>query len=353
MDNLENLRGLLENGIITKGEYELIKKRFNMSQNEYNHTWQDILDDFYEWCTGKYSISTAKGYKTCLYKFVVYVTKEDDNKSALACDFKPYTFRTVNSFVSKLQEDGIGNQAISKTKYALIVLGNYLETKGIKTPDISSIKISITNEVNTTTVVLHEDEIKEIAHVSDLRSEVCILLCYEGALKRIELVNLKVSDFDFKKNQMFIRDSKDKIDRVCILSGLTMKLVKGYIEELYYNIDKWNNSRISKGKEPREDFGYIFQSVKMTVPSYALLQTMVKENAKNYYLKQGLDEEKYLEKVSNVTFESIRNSRKVYLLSRGIDIKDVMQICGDRNYMSTYRFIKLVPLLYPETINVN
>lgn len=349
---MENLKQLLKDGIITKEEFEIISKRYEVSNVDYEEKWGDILNDFYNWCYNKYSVSTSKGYKICLYKFIVYLTKESDNQEAMQHKFEIYSFRQVNSFINKLQEDGLGNQAISKTKYALVVLGNYLKTKGVEVPDISKIKISIKDDVNTTSIALKQDEVIGIATVGDLRSEVCIRLCYEGALKRIELSNLKVSDFDFNKNQMFIRNNEEKIDRVCILSNKTIKLLKEYIDELYYNIERWNISRVSKGKEPREDFGYIFQSVKMTVPSYALLQTMLKENTKNYYLKQNLSEEKYNKSISNVTFESIRNSRKVYLLSIGVDIREVMQMCGDKNYMSTYRFVKLVPMLYPETIDM-
>lgn len=352
MNNLENLKGLLESGVITQNEYDVIKERFNVSQGDYEHTWQDILDNFYEWCIDKYSVSTAKGYKTCLYKFALYLTKESDNQAAFEHKFKPYTFRSVNSFINKMQEDGFGSQAISKTKYAIMVLGAYLTTKDIEAPDVSNIKISIKESVNNTTVALLNDEIIDIANSGDLRSKVCIMLCYEGALKRIELSNIKISDFNFDKNQLFIRDKNDNIDRVCILSDNTISAVKEYIDELYSNIERWNLSRTSKNKELREDFGYIFQSVKMVVPSYSLLQTMLKENVTNYYLKKELTEKELSHKISCVTFESIRNSRKVYLLSKGLTVNDVMQMCGDKNYMSTYRFVKLVPMLYPETINV-
>lgn len=352
MDNLVSLKQLLKDGIITKDEYNVISKRFIKSNVDYEETWGDIINNFYDWCIGKYSITTAKGYKTCLYKFVLYMTKELNNATAMEHKFKPYTFKMVNGFLNKLSSDGIGSQAISKTKYAIMVLGNYLLTKGVDIPDISSIKISIKDSVNKTTIALIQDEIIGIANIGDLRAKVCIMLCYEGALKRIELSNLKVSDFNFEKNQLFVRNNGSEIDRVCILSNRTVSVVKEYIDELYYNIGKWNNSRISKGKEPREDFGYIFQSVKMVVPSYALLQNMLKENAKNYYMSIGLTDDELLAKASKVTFESIRNSRKVYLLAQGIPINNVMQMCGDKNYMSTYRFMKLVPLLYPEKVKI-
>lgn len=352
MDNLVSLKQLLKDGIIAKDEYNVISKRFIKSNVDYEETWGDIINNFYDWCIGKYSITTAKGYKTCLYKFVLYMTKELDNATAMEHKFKPYTFKMVNGFLNKLSSDGIGSQAISKTKYAIMVLGKYLSNKGIEVPDISSIKISINDSVNKTTISLIQDEIIGIANIGDLRAKVCIMLCYEGALKRIELSNLKVSDFNFEKNQLFVRNNGSEIDRVCILSNGTVSVVKEYIDELYYNIGRWNNSRISKGKEPREDFGYIFQSVKMVVPSYALLQNMLKENAKNYYMSIGLTDDELLAKASKVTFESIRNSRKVYLLAQGIPINNVMQMCGDKNYMSTYRFMKLVPLLYPEKVKI-
>lgn len=352
MDDLVSLNRLLSNGMITKDEYEMISKRFVETTSEYEKTWGNVLNDFYDWCIERYSMTTAKGYKTCLYKFVLYMTKEVDNTNALIQKFKPYTFRMVNGFINKLVNDGIGSQAISKTKYAIMVLGKYLSNKGIEVPDISSIKISINDSVNKTTIALIQDEIIGIANIGDLRAKVCIMLCYEGALKRIELSNLKVSDFNFEKNQLFVRNNGSEIDRVCILSNGTVSVVKEYIDELYYNIGRWNNSRISKGKEPREDFGYIFQSVKMVIPSYALLQNMLKENAKNYYMSIGLTDDELLAKASKVTFESIRNSRKVYLLAQGIPINNVMQMCGDKNYMSTYRFMKLVPLLYPEKVKI-
>lgn len=352
MNSLDKLKELLNSEIITKDEYDTIARRFHVSNIDYEETWGDVLNNFYEWCIGRYSVTTAKGYRICLYKFVLYLTKETDNKDALDHKFKTYTFRSVNSFINKMQDDGFGSQAISKTKYAIMVLGTYLSTKGIETPDVSKIKVSIKESVNNTTVALLNDEIIEIANVGDLRSKVCVMLCYEGALKRIELSNIKVSDFNFDKNQLFIRGKDDNIDRVCILSKNTIKAVKEYIDELYSNIERWNHSRTSKGKEPREDFGYIFQSVKMVVPSYSLLQTMIKGNATNYYLKKGFTDDELSQKVSNVTFESIRNSRKVYLLAQGITVNDVMQMCGDKNYMSTYRFVKLIPMLYPESINV-
>ena len=343
-----NLKELLDKNLITKEEYDVIVKRINEKSVDYENTWGEVINDFYEWCQDKYSIVTAKGYKTCLYKFVLYMTKKETNEKALNEKFKMYTFRNVNGFFNKMERDGFSSQAMSKTKYAIVVFGKYLSTLGMDVPNINDIKISINKTVNKTTIALRQDEIIRIANCGELRSKVCIMLCYEAALRRIELMNLKVGDFNFDKRQLFIYNKDHEIDRVVILSNDAILCVQEYIDELYSNIEKWNNSRISNGREPREDYGYLFQSVKMVVPSYSLLQVMVKTNAENYYKSIYDDADEVKNKVKLVTFESIRNSRKVYLLSQGVSTQEVMRLSGDKNYMSTHRFSKLVPLLYPE-----
>lgn len=350
MDNLDNLKRLLDSGVITNDEYNSILKRVNIANDKYEETWGDIVDDFYEWCTQHYALITAKGYKTCLYKFITWLTRENDNEKALQHKFETYSFMDANNLLNNMQENGFSSQSISKTRYSIAVLGKYLETKNIKAPDISKIKISIKNEVNNTTFAFRHDEIIKVANAGELRNKVCIMLAYEGCLRRAELVNIKVNDFDFDKKQLFIYDKDNNIDRVCVLLDSTIELVRQYIEELYVNIAKWNESRSKKGRELREDLGYIFQSVKMVVPSYSLLHTLFKENAKAYYSELGMSGSELENKVSKFSFENIRNSRKVYLLSQGISINTVMQMCGDKNYMSTHRFVKLVPALYPESI---
>ena len=130
-------------------------------------------------------------------------------------------------------------------------------------------------------------------------------------------------------------------------------MVKEYKRELYTDVDKWNKSRIKKGKEIREDFGYIFQNIKTSTPSYPMLQTLLKNAAKKYYETQDLDADDFKQKVNSFTFETLRNSRRLYLLAQGNTVQQVMNIIGDKNYMTTYRFQKYVPVIYPELYGHN
>lgn len=104
MYNLENLKELLDSGVITNEEYGNILKRISVANNTYDETWGDVLNGFYDWCINKYAKVTAKGYKTCLYKFVNWVTKENDNEKSFRHKFKIYSFMDVNNLFNDMQK---------------------------------------------------------------------------------------------------------------------------------------------------------------------------------------------------------------------------------------------------------
>ena len=349
MNNLDIIKELLNNKVITKDEYITLANRLIPAKQVEDYTWGDIVEGYVGWCSEKYSKTTMRGYKICISKFITYITKMDDYNEASNEKFKPYTFQAVNKFISWMYDDNLGDQAISKVKYSLMALNSYLESIGIQTPDITSIKTPVKVHSTKNLTVLRVEEIFDVAACGETRARIVIKLCYEAGLKRVELSKVRVQDFNFEKRQLFVYQDNGDIDRVCILTQGTIDLIKGYIEDLYNDIERWNKSRQSKGLEIREDFGYLFQSVKTTVPSYPLLQTLLKKTATTYYSKH-YDGDELKSKVSNFTFETIRNSRRVYLMAHGRSVKETMVIVGDRNYMSTYKLQKLVPVLYPELV---
>lgn len=77
------------------------------------------------------------------------------------------------------------------------------------------------------------------------------------------------------------------------------------------------------------------------MPAYPMLQTLFKNAAVKYYTSLNLDDEELKEKISNFTFESLRNSRRLNLLAKGKTVQEVMDMLGDKNYMSTYKFKKI------------
>ena len=284
MNGKEIIKTLYESGVLNADEYETLIKRVNDDPKEKELTWKQVLEDYYMWGSDQYTESTIKGYKVCLYGFIKYVENVDNFDLAINKTFKEYDYRTVNQYLTRLLNDGFNEQTINKIKYAINSLGEYLNSVDISAPDVLSIKIRKTEKSDEIINILREDEIYDIVEQSDLRTKVIISLCYEAALKRIELSKIKIQDFHFDKKQLIIYDESGKdIDRVCILSQKTITLVKDYIEGLYNDIERWNESRVKKGYEVRVDEGYLFQNVKTTVPSYTMLQISLKKTSKRYY----------------------------------------------------------------------
>jgi integrase/recombinase XerD len=80
--------------------------------------------------------------------------------------------------------------------------------------------------------VLSKEEVKAIldAH-SNLKHKAMLSMIYSCGLRRSELLNLKFSDIDSKRNIVIIRQSKGKKDRITPLSAKILDLLRRYYKE--------------------------------------------------------------------------------------------------------------------------
>lgn len=65
-----------------------------------------------------------------------------------------------------------------------------------------------------------------------LRNQVMLLLAYDGALRREELVTLEISDFDFAYRQIRVRaeHAKNRLERVVSYGTVTSRLLEAYLQ---------------------------------------------------------------------------------------------------------------------------
>ncbi|MCK9341215.1 MAG: tyrosine-type recombinase/integrase [Synergistaceae bacterium] len=69
-------------------------------------------------------------------------------------------------------------------------------------------------------VILNRQEIKELfAAPTLLKQRIVLTLIYSAGLRGQEVINLKISDIDFERKTIHIRQSKYKKDRVVPLAG--------------------------------------------------------------------------------------------------------------------------------------
>ena len=171
-------------------------------------------------------------------------------------------------------------------------------------------------------VILNASELKELFAVPTLlKQRIVLTLIYSAGLRGQEVVNLKISDIDFERMTIHIRQSKYKKDRVVPLAHSMAVGLKKYLGAENPHIWLFN------GKEA--DGRY---SVKG-------LSWVMRENLK----KTSITKE--------VNLHSLRHSYATHLLEQGLNIVTLKELLGHADITTTmlYLHIAQCPLVKPHS----
>lgn len=87
-------------------------------------------------------------------------------------------------------------------------------------------------------VVLNEDEVSRVIRmVKNLKHKAIIMTIYSSGLRLSELLNLRITDIDSKRMQVFIRQAKGHKDRYTLLSKKALPVLREYIRK--YRPKEW------------------------------------------------------------------------------------------------------------------
>ena len=131
----------------------------------------------------------------------------------------------------------------------------------------------------------------------NLKHRVIISMLYGSGLRIGELINLKLNDFDFNRNQLHIRNSKGRKDRYATIAKRLHPLLKNYYET--YN--------------PKV---YFIENPKGGKYSPTSIRSFLKKSCKN----AGIEKD--------VTPHSLRHSYATHLLEQGTDIRYIQELLG-------------------------
>jgi site-specific recombinase XerD len=155
-------------------------------------------------------------------------------------------------------------------------------------------------------IILNHQELKELFAVPTLlKQRVVLALIYSAGLRGQEVINLKISDIDFERRTIHIRQSKYKKDRIVPLSGYIAKGLKKYIAAEHPHIWLFN------GKEP--DGRYSVRGL-----SWVLRETLKKTDIKK-----------------DVSLHSLRHSYATHLLEEGVNIVTIKELLGHVHITTT------------------
>ena len=171
-------------------------------------------------------------------------------------------------------------------------------------------------------VILNYQELKELfAAPTLLKQRIVLALIYSAGLRGQEVINLKISDVDFERKVIHIRQSKYKKDRIVPLAETMAVGLKKYLKA--ENPHLW----LFNGKEP--DGRYSVRG----------LSWVMRENLKKTSIKK------------DVNLHSLRHSYATHLLEQGLNIVTLKELLGHADITTTmlYLHVAQCPLLKPHS----
>jgi len=159
-------------------------------------------------------------------------------------------------------------------------------------------------------VILNRSELRELFKAPTLlKHRIVLTLIYSAGLRSQEAINLKISDIDFERKTIYIRQSKYKKDRMVPLSDYIAKGLRKYfsVENPY----TW----IFNGKEA--DGRYSVKGL-----SWVMRQALK---------KTGI--------TKDVSLHSLRHSYATHLLEEGVNILTIKELLGHANIDTTMIYL--------------
>lgn len=171
-------------------------------------------------------------------------------------------------------------------------------------------------------VILNRQELKELFRTPKLlKQRIVLTLIYSAGLRGQEVINLKISDVDFERTTIHIRQSKYKKDRIVPLSPTMAIGLKKYLKAENPHIWLFN------GKQPDSKY------------SVRGLSWVMRENLK----KTSITKE--------VNLHSLRHSYATHLLEQGLNIVTIKELLGHAQITTTmiYLHVAQCELLKPHS----
>jgi site-specific recombinase XerD len=243
----------------------------------------------------KYSPRTIKAYLYFIHDFSHFAVhfSEDHKEPAL------------KAYLAHLESRGYAassmNLAISALTffYAHVLRRGSNPMNGVKRP----------RKDHRLPAVLDKSEVQKIiASASNIKHRLLLALLYSAGLRVSEAVVLKMTDIDFERKLILVRQGKGRKDRYTLLAGGVVALLREY------------DSLRGQGK-------WLFLG--QNVGEHITIRTAQKifEQA---FLKAGINRE--------ASVHSLRHSFAAHLLESGTDIRYIQELLGHSSVKTTQRY---------------
>lgn len=239
-----------------------------------------------------YSDSSIENYLSALGKFFDYLTLNN---------IKKVDDSVITNYLYHCKND-IG-YATSSIKQIIASLKHFY-TRILKEPIPNALNIRFRKEEHLPEVLSVEEVQKIIKIITNIKHKAIILTIYSGGLRISEVINLRLSDIDYDRMKIHIKQGKGKKDRFVMLSEKLLTVLREYFKKYSPN-------------------DYLFEGQKGGAYSQKSIQNIVKNGAK----RAGISK--------TVTPHTLRHSFATHLLEQGCDIRYIQELLGHKNLSTT------------------
>ncbi|MEH6535462.1 MAG: tyrosine-type recombinase/integrase [Psychroserpens sp.] len=257
-----------------------------------------------------YSKLTLKAYVADLEAFQVFIVSEFQTDSV-----EQVNYQQIRNWIVSLVESEISNRSINRkvsslnTYYKFLLKTNTIEVNPLTKHRALKVSKKIQVPFSEKEMQFVLDELNSARDFEGLRNRLIIELFYATGIRRIELVQLKLTDVDLSNKILKVLGKRNK-ERFIPLIDSVLKTIKDYMEQ-------------RNKLETITDKPYLF----LTKKGVKIYETLVYRIINNYFSK-----------VSTKVKRSphiLRHSFATHLLNQGANLNAVKELLGHSSLAAT------------------
>ncbi len=257
----------------------------------------------------KYSVHTITAYEADLREFQIFINNTFGQKSIEAINYPQ-----IRSWIVELSESGIANRTINRKISSLKAYYRFL----LKTEQIEYSPLTKHKALKTPKKIqipFSENEIVQVlANIDDsnyegIRDRLIVELFYSTGIRRIELINIKLSDIDLDRGVLKVLGKRNKERYIPLISSVKETAAK-YLE--FRSVD-----------EDLPDSEYLF----LTSKGDKIYESFVYRVINNYFSEVSGK----LKKSPHI----LRHSFATHLLNQGANLNAVKELLGHSSLAAT------------------